>query len=145
MATIPEGLNPMDRSMYCAAMDSRRKLKQIADEVASLRQDVIDTKAGNSETVANVTLAYRHIEDASMRLGKMLQSLDGGVSVYDRETTPEVMTVNRDSRLDVREIGTPRELLARETELRETGDGRHEKRAPGALGPTKIDGSRPIG
>jgi hypothetical protein len=32
-------------------------------------------------------LAYRHLEDASMRLGKVMQALDGGVSVYDRATT----------------------------------------------------------
>lgn len=39
------------------------------------------------EVIANVTLAYRHLEDASMRLGKALQALDGGESVYDKETT----------------------------------------------------------
>ncbi len=32
-------------------------------------------------------LTYRHLEDASMRLGKILQHLDGGVSVYDKATT----------------------------------------------------------
>jgi hypothetical protein len=39
------------------------------------------------EAVANVMLAYRHLEDASMRLGKVIQALDGGASVYDRRTT----------------------------------------------------------
>jgi hypothetical protein len=39
------------------------------------------------ERGANITLAYRHLEDASMRLGKALQAIDGGVSVYDRATT----------------------------------------------------------
>lgn len=41
----------------------------------------------NGEAIANVMLAYRHLEDASMRLGKVIQALDGGVSVYDRKTT----------------------------------------------------------
>lgn len=33
---------------------------------------------------ANITLAFRHLEDARMRLGKAIQALDGGVSVYDK-------------------------------------------------------------
>jgi hypothetical protein len=32
-------------------------------------------------------LAYRHLEDASMRLGKAIQAMDGGTSVYDKRTT----------------------------------------------------------
>lgn len=32
------------------------------------------------EVMANITLAYRHGEDARMRLGKVFQALDGGVS-----------------------------------------------------------------
>lgn len=39
------------------------------------------------EAIANIMLAYRHLEDALMRLGKVLQALDGGVSVYDKSTT----------------------------------------------------------
>lgn len=39
------------------------------------------------EMIANLMLAYRHLEDASMRLGKALQAHDGGVSVYDKATT----------------------------------------------------------
>ncbi len=44
-------------------------------------------KAGNSsnsEMLANITLAYRHLEDACMRLGKVIQAYNGGVSVYDK-------------------------------------------------------------
>jgi hypothetical protein len=39
------------------------------------------------EVLANLTLAYRCLEDASMRCGKAIQARDGGVSVYDRDTT----------------------------------------------------------
>jgi hypothetical protein len=35
------------------------------------------------EVLANLTLSFRHIEDAIMRLGKTIQALDGGVSCYD--------------------------------------------------------------
>lgn len=36
------------------------------------------------EMIANVTIAFRHIEDARMRLGKAIQAADGGISVYPR-------------------------------------------------------------
>lgn len=36
------------------------------------------------EMLANVTLAYRHLEDARMRLGKVIQAYDGGTSCYPR-------------------------------------------------------------
>lgn len=39
------------------------------------------------EVIANLMLAYRHLEDASMRLGKAIQARDGGTSVYDSSTT----------------------------------------------------------
>lgn len=32
------------------------------------------------EMIANLTLAFRHIEDASMRIGKAIQAYDGGKS-----------------------------------------------------------------
>jgi hypothetical protein len=34
---------------------------------------------------ANIELAYRHLEDAAMGLGKSIQAWDGGISVYDKE------------------------------------------------------------
>ncbi len=37
------------------------------------------------EAMANIKLAYRHIEDARMRIGKAIQAMDGGVSVYDKK------------------------------------------------------------
>ena len=46
-----------------------------------------DKKADAGEMTANLMLAYRHIEDASSRLGKAIQASDGGISVYDRSTT----------------------------------------------------------
>ena len=36
------------------------------------------------EVHANYMLSYRHIEDTSMRLGKVLQALNEGISVYDK-------------------------------------------------------------
>ncbi len=44
----------------------------------------VEKNADHREMRANIMLAYRHLEDATMRLGKVLQAHDGGVSVYDR-------------------------------------------------------------
>lgn len=41
-------------------------------------------EADVGESKANIMLAYRHLEDARMRLGKVIQAEDGGVSVYDK-------------------------------------------------------------
>ena len=73
---------------------ARTAIKAVAETVAELRAagfsyglDGMPTQAETGEAVANVTLAYRHLEDASMRLGKAIQALDGGVSVCDRAAT----------------------------------------------------------
>jgi hypothetical protein len=38
----------------------------------------------HSEMHANITLAYRHLEDARMRMGKVVQAYDGGTSCYPK-------------------------------------------------------------
>jgi hypothetical protein len=63
-------------------------LKQtIVDVDLSRRADVPQDApaADRGEMIANVMLAYRHLEDARMRLGKAIQAYDGGVSVYDKK------------------------------------------------------------
>lgn len=64
----------------------RRQIKVVADAVLGMRQRADTGLPG--EAFANVILAYRHLEDASMRLGKAMQALDGGTSVYDRTQVP---------------------------------------------------------
>jgi len=44
-----------------------------------------DYAGQHGEMIANIMLAYRHLEDARMRLGKVLQAQDGGTSIYDKE------------------------------------------------------------
>ncbi len=74
----------MSDSQIAAVNDLRGAIKETAAGVLVLKGGMIGAEA---EAVANVMLAYRHLEDASMRLGKAIQALDGGVSVYDRRTT----------------------------------------------------------
>lgn len=66
----------------CEAL--RREIKTIADRMYPIRMQGSDI----AEAIANFTLAYRHLEDASLRLGKCIQALDGGVSVYDKTQVP---------------------------------------------------------
>jgi len=33
---------------------------------------------------ANITLVFRHLEDARMRLGKVMQAYQGGISILDK-------------------------------------------------------------
>ena len=70
----------------CEAL--RREIKVIADKVWELRRPPMGGYGEPSEAYANATLAYRKLEDASMRLGKAIQALDGGVSVYDKAQVP---------------------------------------------------------
>lgn len=65
------------------ANEIRVQIKAAAEGVLAMKVDAVAVP----EAMANVMLAYRHLEDASMRLGKVIQALDGGVSVYDKKTT----------------------------------------------------------
>lgn len=39
----------------------------------------------HEEMKANIMLSYRHLEDARMRLGKVMQQIQGGVSKFDKQ------------------------------------------------------------
>ena len=70
------------------------------DECSRLRKDVLTTEkdvwqlrlatndvtlqknSDKGEMIANIMLAYRHLEDARRRIGKAIQAYDGGTSVY---------------------------------------------------------------
>ena len=73
----------MSGSAIDTANETRIQIKATAAMVLTMRDGMI----APDEAIANIMLAYRHLEDASMRLGKVIQALDGGVSVYDKRTT----------------------------------------------------------
>jgi hypothetical protein len=69
----------------------RGEIKYIAGK---LKYFIEETKNGGHSTtedvgemIANLMLSYRHLEDASMRIGKAMRAYDEGVSVYDKDTT----------------------------------------------------------
>ena len=84
-----DNLDVMKMERECTIV--RNKIKDMADEVKTLR-DMAGLMALSDESFgegkANVMLAYRHLEDARMRVGKIMQCLQGGVSKYDKVTEP---------------------------------------------------------
>lgn len=69
----------------------RGNLKQLVERLNQLRKTLasnggppltLPPESDRGEMAANATLALRAAEDASMRLGKVIQAYDGGKSVY---------------------------------------------------------------
>ena len=58
-----------------------KTLKDFSDE---LKTRVSVSTEDKGEMIANSILAFRHLEDASMRIGKVLQAKNGGVSILSR-------------------------------------------------------------
>jgi hypothetical protein len=71
-----------------AMAELRKQLKVLGAQVLYCKDEKskqeTDGVENTAEIMANLVLSYRHIEDASMRIGKVLQARNGGVSVYDK-------------------------------------------------------------
>jgi len=65
----------------------------IGTEILALKDGyhrfIEDFPGQHAEMKSNVMLAYRHLEDARMRIGKVLQQIQGGKSMYDLPTEVE--------------------------------------------------------
>lgn len=71
----------------CSA--ARTNIKAIGKQVLELKNFTVGMTeltqvSDKGEMIANVTLAYRHLEDAAMRLGKAIQAYETGNSIYDQ-------------------------------------------------------------
>jgi hypothetical protein len=86
---VADGVNPVrpsvDRTIGCCKL-LRKEIKEVGSKINALRKSDFSNEPGTDrgEIIANITLAYRHAEDCAMRLGKAIQALDGGTSVYDK-------------------------------------------------------------
>lgn len=71
------------------ANDLRDEIEKIKKSLLQFKNEVQDwpTEEGDDrgEEIANLMLSYRHLEDARMRLGKYIQTVAGGVSIYDKK------------------------------------------------------------
>ena len=79
---VTEDLNFKDACYQLRAdvLPLEARIKQIEENLKLF----YNTGADQEEMKANLRLAYRHLEDARMRLGKAVQAFDGGISVYPR-------------------------------------------------------------
>lgn len=79
----------------------RNQLQQVGDYLKATKEGTSFSEAAESEgadrgeMIANLTLAYRHLEDARMRLGKAIQAAEGGVSVFDKPKVREAIENER--------------------------------------------------
>ncbi len=71
----------------------REKLAEVEDLARSMDR-VLCNKCSwsNWEVIAHARLALRHIEDARMRYGKVIQYSTDWVSVYDKKDAPTEQT-----------------------------------------------------
>lgn len=89
-------MNVLEKITKETATTFRVGIKALAKEVWGAKNAFIkEPKADDpeqreldGEIIANFMLAYRHLEDASMRLGKVIQAAEGGQSVYDATEQP---------------------------------------------------------
>ncbi len=77
----------------------RGTVKSMAKYTLDLKQDphFKADNPSNGEMLANIMLAYRHLEDARMRLGKVIQAYDGRVSCYDKAFESQDKFIESDS------------------------------------------------
>ena len=80
----------MGDSVETLCNDLRTDCKDIEQRIRNLMGDSVfqseQTFSGqHGEMKAQIMLAVRHIEDARMRIGKVLQYADDGVSILDKE------------------------------------------------------------
>lgn len=68
----------------------RGDIQATADYLNAIKKTVstfpVPATADMGEVMSNLTLSYRHLEDAKMRLGKVVQAIEGA-SVYDTPAT----------------------------------------------------------
>ena len=75
---MSEGLKAFCHSTRLVIEDIKGKTRSAIASAVEISPDTI-----THEAKANITLAYRHLEDARMRLGKVIQAIEGGVSIWD--------------------------------------------------------------
>lgn len=79
----------MEEKLKKQCDDLREQIKVVGTTVLALKAH--SDFAGNEgyvgqhgEMIANIMLTYRHLEDARMRVGKILQAAGDGVSILDK-------------------------------------------------------------
>lgn len=85
----------LNKEQFKAKCDNLRSiLKVIGADVYELKealqfQPAFEEGQNRNEMIANLTLAFRHTEDAAMRIGKAIQASEGGESPLGGPSTPK--------------------------------------------------------
>ncbi len=93
MESSPTGAEGREYSIIEMVQHYREQIKIGGKDVKALMNHVqftngtlpTDPVADVGEMKANIMLAYRAMEDARMRLGKVIEAHEGGVSIYDKK------------------------------------------------------------
>jgi hypothetical protein len=76
----------MEESLDDVCHSLREQILDLGDRVLCLKKHSAlgddGRKNDKGEMTANIMLAYRHLEDARLRIGKVVQAYDGGTSCY---------------------------------------------------------------
>lgn len=83
---------PKARTLEDECNDVRAQAKQLEKDCRLLKHKIEASRRGQedafpgqtSEMLGQITLAFRHLEDARMRIGKVIQYSGDGISVYDK-------------------------------------------------------------
>lgn len=80
----------MEENLEKLCEDLRNKIRDTGNAVLMLikhedfkGEQLFENQHG--EMKANIMLSYRHLEDARMRLGKVMQQIQGGISKFDKQ------------------------------------------------------------
>lgn len=82
----PSQLQPQD-GITDNIFTLRKEIKRVATMTKQVIERIKDTEGGENEKgemIASAMLAFRHLEDSAMRLGKVLQAKNGGVSILSK-------------------------------------------------------------
>lgn len=84
---VGEGIQWISIELYAANLRTLGKnfavqIKEFTDYVKKCEHMAVEDVG---EEIANSMLAYRHAEDAVMRLGKVIQAYHGGENIYDKK------------------------------------------------------------
>lgn len=90
MATTENCGDRREMTLEEKCKNGRDKIEHLKKSIYGFSKDVVFQSEQayldqHSEMKANIKLAYRHLEDARMRLGKVMQHIQGGVSIFDRK------------------------------------------------------------
>lgn len=83
---------PTARTLDDECNSQRAAVKVVEKELRALKDKITADRRGNedsfpgqtAEILGQLTLAFRHLEDARMRIGKVIQYSGDGVSCFDK-------------------------------------------------------------